>query len=185
MKKFKITGTKYDTTPSYYDWDKKHKHPTYKQIDKMVLLEEGEFESVGEAEKWLLANYPEWWFGCSITEVDSTSEMPDFLVNALVEYYECSYHTTDRKEIIKKEIEKRGIELVKHNAICARSMDKLHDYIVLERKISDDSFHTGRIISYIYNQHMDSGETIDALLYVFPQLTKDELLPFVIGTGIQ
>lgn len=104
MKHFKITGTKYSTEPRFLDWDKQHNYPFYDEIDTMEFPVM-ECESVHTASNWLLDNYPEYYFGCSIVQVnpDGTNvERGDFLLLAIPSYYEMEFQTTDRDYILKQ-----------------------------------------------------------------------------------
>lgn len=104
---FIITGSKYDTTPQYYNWDKDKKYPNYEEIETKIFNPEG-ITSLEEGEKWLLTNYPEYYFGASIHEKykieppQEEKEPLDFLIIAVPSYYEAIYHTTDRTQIIKE-----------------------------------------------------------------------------------
>lgn len=56
------------------------------------------------AENWLLENHPEEYFGASICQVDKNNESisgGDFLLIAVLEYYQEELGIEDPKEIIK------------------------------------------------------------------------------------
>lgn len=95
FKTFKITGRKYTTEKSFYKWDTEHKYFYYEEIEQKEL---GifKFKSLTEAELFLIGNYPEYYFGACIKQIDGT----DFLINADASYYEMTYQTSDREKII-------------------------------------------------------------------------------------
>lgn len=104
MKIFKIIGRKYNEEKMYYDWDKKKKFYYYEKIEEKELCT-FTFIDLHHAELFLLANYPEYYFGASIIGVDNT----DFSMVAVPEFYEQTYEMhcgrNDRKFIIEKEME--------------------------------------------------------------------------------
>ena len=95
FKTFKITGRKYTTEKSFYKWDTEHKYFYYEEIEQKELGT-FKFKSLTDAEIFLIANYPEYYFGASIKQTDGT----DFLINAVADYYEMIYRTSDREKII-------------------------------------------------------------------------------------
>ena len=104
FKTFKIIGCRFSTERKYYDWDKSQ---TYFYYD---LIEEKElgifkFKNLDAAKAFLLANYPEYYFGAGIVQTDKESGN-DFWCNAVPQYYEMEYNTSDRNIILKDIIEK-------------------------------------------------------------------------------
>lgn len=95
FKTFKITGAKYTTEKSFYEWDMERKYFRYEEIERRELGT-FKFKSLTDAEIFLIANYPEYYFGASIIQVGGT----DFLINAGADYYEMTYQTSDRQKII-------------------------------------------------------------------------------------
>ena len=95
LKTFKITGAKFTTEKIFYDWDKDRKYFYYKETERKEL---GifKFKDLTDAEIFLIANYPDYYFGASIIQIGGT----DFLINAGADYYEMEYQTSDRKKII-------------------------------------------------------------------------------------
>ena len=95
LKTFKITGAKFTTEKSYYDWDKEQKYFRYEEIERREI---GifRFKSLTDAELFLIGNYPDYYFGACIKQVDGT----DFLINADASYYEMECQTSDREKII-------------------------------------------------------------------------------------
>lgn len=95
LKTFKITGAKFSTEKSFYKWDTEHKYFCYKKIERRELGT-FKFKNLTDAERFLIANYPEYYFGACIKQTDGT----DFLINADAEYYEMIYQTSDRQKIL-------------------------------------------------------------------------------------
>lgn len=98
FKTFKITGTKYGTEKIYpYAWDEEKKYFSYEQIERKEI---GifKFPSLTDAQIFLIANYPEYYFGSSIQQIDGT----DFCIEADVSYYEMTFQTSDRAAIIQR-----------------------------------------------------------------------------------
>lgn len=78
MKKFQIVGRKYDLVNlEYCSWDTSHEFPMGKFVCEEVFPIM-EFESLAYAEYWLLDNYPEYYMGGNIWEVESNNGYPDF-----------------------------------------------------------------------------------------------------------
>lgn len=97
MKMFKIIGRQYGTEKKYYDWSKNHKYYTYDKIAEHEFPPK-KFESVRHAEKWLLENFPEWYFGANIKGVDNN----DFTMIAVPQFFEMEFGTNDREQIAKR-----------------------------------------------------------------------------------
>ena len=95
FKTFKITGAKFTTEKSFYEWDTNRKYFYYKQTER-AELGTFKFKNLKDAEIFLIANYPEYYFGANIIQVDGT----DFWLNAGADYYEMEYQTSDREKII-------------------------------------------------------------------------------------
>lgn len=95
FKTFKITGRKYTTEKSFYTWDTDRKYFYYEQTEEKELGT-FKFKSLTDTEIFLIANYPDYYFGANIVQVDGT----DFLINACADYYEMQYQTNDRQKII-------------------------------------------------------------------------------------
>lgn len=95
FKTFKITGAKYTTEKTFYDWDTDRKYFYYKEIERKELGT-FKFKSLTDAEIFLIANYPEYYFGACIKQTDGS----DFSINADASYYEMEYQTNDRQKII-------------------------------------------------------------------------------------
>lgn len=95
LKTFKITGAKYNTEKLFRDWDTDKKYFYYERTEEKELGT-FKFKSLTDAELFLIANYPEYYFGASIIQIGGT----DFLINADASYYEWEYRTSDREKII-------------------------------------------------------------------------------------
>lgn len=95
FKTFKITGSKYTTEKTFYDWDESKRYFHYEEIERKELGT-FKFQSLKDAEIFLIANYPEYYFGACIKQIDGT----DFLINADASYYEIEFQTSDRTKII-------------------------------------------------------------------------------------
>ena len=98
FKTFKITGVKYGTEKIFpYEWDTEKRHFNYAEIERKEI---GvfKFPSLTDAEIFLIANYPEYYFSSFIQQIDGT----DFSCEADVRYYEVFYNTSDRSKIIEK-----------------------------------------------------------------------------------
>lgn len=95
FKTFEIIGAKFATEKSYYLGDKEKKYFYYEQIETKPLGT-FKFKNLKDAEIFLIANYPEYYFGACIRQLDGT----DFLVNAGASYYEMTFQTNDRAKII-------------------------------------------------------------------------------------
>lgn len=95
FKTFKITGAKFTTEKTFYDWDKEKRYFKYEQTERKELGT-FKFKSLTDAEIFLIANYPDYYFGACIKQTDGT----DFLINADASYYEMEYQTSDREYII-------------------------------------------------------------------------------------
>lgn len=101
MKTFKIVGNKYGTEKKF--WDNNCKYYTYDSIDEKTFGPY-EFEDINHAEKWMIENHPDYFFGCNIIGVDNT----DFALIAVPEYWETTENTTDREKLIS----------IAHQRIC-------------------------------------------------------------------
>lgn len=113
MKYFIIVGHKYKTEPSFYDWDKEKRYPTYEEDGDKKEFPVQQFENLRAAEVWLLKNAPEYYFGSNIIEVykdGSTKPNGDFSLIAVPSYYECVYNTTDRALIINTILSEKTTE---------------------------------------------------------------------------
>lgn len=64
---FDIRCPEYSNVASYYDWDTKHRFKTFK-VDDYVEYNGKEFNSLDEAEYWLLTVHPRHYIGSSIVE---------------------------------------------------------------------------------------------------------------------
>ena len=98
FKTFKITGSKWATEKIYYDWDKEKRYFDYKEIERKELGT-FKFKSLKDAEIFLIANYPEYYFGAGIVQTDKESGN-DFMMMAVPSYYEMEFRTSDRTEIL-------------------------------------------------------------------------------------
>ena len=98
FKTFQITGSKYATEKFFYDWDKERRFFHYKEIERKEL---GifKFKSLKDAEIFLIANYPEYYFGACIVQTDKENGN-DFVIIAVPEYYETEFKTNNRTEIL-------------------------------------------------------------------------------------
>ena len=95
FKTFKIIGSKYSTERKYYDWSKDKKYFYYDCIEEKELGT-FKFKNLDEAKIFFIANYPEYYFGACIKQVDGG----DFWINAVPDYYEMLYGTSDRQVIL-------------------------------------------------------------------------------------
>ena len=81
--KYRVVGTITSDEASYMKWDTEHKlFPTYRIIDK-VDLGIHDFDSLDDAELWLLNNHPENYFGANIVSTENS----DFMCIATKEYF--------------------------------------------------------------------------------------------------
>lgn len=104
FKTFKIIGRKFDTEKKFYKWDDEKRFFHYDEIEEKEL---GifKFKNLKEAEIFLLANFPEYYFGANIVQTDKEYGN-DFLMVAVPQYYEQYYKTNDREKIINIIIKK-------------------------------------------------------------------------------
>lgn len=89
MKTFMFTGRKYGE-------DK------YNPIEEKKF-EPKQFESLSHAEVWFLANYPDYYFGGSIKQMNVKN--PDFVCIPVPDYYKDFYETDNMAYIVVKELE--------------------------------------------------------------------------------
>lgn len=87
--KYEIKGTLYGETPKYYSWDKEKQFDYYEEVIRHTWTIEA--DSIEEAERWLIDNYPECYMGAAIICKDNT----DFLMTAVPsgEYEKGNYET--------------------------------------------------------------------------------------------
>lgn len=90
MKTFEFTGRKYDTNK-------------FECIEERIF-ERKQFESVNHAELWFLENYPDYYFGGNIRQVDGV-ERPDFVCIPVPAYYKEFYDTDNMAYIVVKELD--------------------------------------------------------------------------------
>lgn len=90
MKTFEFTGRKYDA----------HKYECVEEKN----LGQMQFESVNHAELWFLENYPNYYFGGNIVQVDDV-ECPDFVCIPVPAYYKEFYDTDNMAYIVIKELD--------------------------------------------------------------------------------
>lgn len=90
MKTFEFTGRRYGEN-------------RYECIEEKILGVR-EFESLNHAEMWFLANYPDWFFGGNIRQMDDV-ECPDFACIPVPAYYKDFYGTDNMAYIVCKELD--------------------------------------------------------------------------------
>ena len=88
MKTFAITGRKYNESNNVIEEKK---------------FEPQRFESISHAEVWLLSNYPDYYFGGNIMQVNVKT--PDLVCVPVPSYYKEFYDTDNMAYIVVKELE--------------------------------------------------------------------------------
>lgn len=79
MKTFEITGAVYDTDPMFYEWDKEHEFPHYRQI-ATVPMGTRDFATLTDAMNWFVQNYPSLYKGGCIREIGGAGDFCCFAV---------------------------------------------------------------------------------------------------------
>lgn len=64
MKTYRVCGAKYNEEPKYNTWDTDKKFPEYTVVDEQEWTIDA--DSLKDAEKWFVANYPDYLMGGSI-----------------------------------------------------------------------------------------------------------------------
>jgi hypothetical protein len=95
MANIKIVGRKYGTEKRFADWDKEKKWREYDKLDEIELTVD--FPNVRAAEKWFAENYPDYYMGCNIRNLDNG----EFCMNPVPAYWEEELGTDNREWIIK------------------------------------------------------------------------------------
>lgn len=88
MKTFAFTGRKYDQSNNVIEEKK---------------FEPQRFESISHAEVWFLSNYPDYYFGGNIKQMNVKN--PDFVCVPVPSYYREFYDTDNMAYIVIKELE--------------------------------------------------------------------------------
>ena len=91
MKTYRVCGAKYNEEPRYYTWDADKKFPEYTVVNKQEWTIDA--DSLNDAEKWFIANYPDYFMGGSIQCI--TPNVCEFCMYAIpcCEYGTGNYET--------------------------------------------------------------------------------------------
>ena len=68
MRKYRITGRRYNETPRYYDWDINKISPVYDMVEEKTW--DIEARSLQDAKIWFYGNYPEYVQGGCVVRTD-------------------------------------------------------------------------------------------------------------------
>ena len=95
MKTYRITGTRYNETPKYYNWDTDKKFAYYTVDDKRDWVIDA--NDMNEAEKWFATNHPDYFMGGSINCI--TPNVHEFCMYAIPcrEYGDGNYETINAR----------------------------------------------------------------------------------------